>query len=283
MNNKLETLTNLFEGNEIRSIWDSEKEDYYFSVVDVIETLTDSNIPKRYWTDLKRKLIDEGSELYEKIVRLKMKAQDGKMRETDTLDTEGIFRLIESVPSPKAEPFKMWLAKLGRQKVDEVFDPSKGIDEMIDFYLKKGYTLEWIEARIKAIIDRKKLTNVWHDGGIKDGNEYAILTNAIYREWSGMTAQDYKAYKGIRKENLRDNMNDIELALTNIGELTTRDIAREEHPKGLKENMSVAKRGGKVAKGARELYEKETKKSAISNENSLNYKYLDDNNKLENK
>ena len=212
-----------------------------------------------------------------------MKAQDGKMRETDTLDTEGIFRLIESVPSPKAEPFKMWLAKLGRQKVDEVFDPSKGIDEMIDFYLKKGYTLEWIEARIKAIIDRKKLTNVWHDGGIKDGNEYAILTNAIYREWSGMTAQDYKAYKGIRKENLRDNMNDIELALTNIGELTTRDIAREEHPKGLKENMSVAKRGGKVAKGARELYEKETKKSAISNENSLNYKYLDDNNKLENK
>ena len=161
MNNKLSTITNLFEGKEIRSIWDSEKEDYYFSVVDVIETLTDSNIPKRYWSDLKRKLVDEGSELYEKIVRLKMKAQDGKMRETDTLDTKGILRLIESIPSPKAEPFKMWLAKLGSDKIDEAFDPSKGIDQMIDFYLKKGYTLEWIESRIKAIIDRKKLTNTW--------------------------------------------------------------------------------------------------------------------------
>ena len=274
MNNKLETLTNLFEGNEIRSIWDSEKEDYYFSVVDVIEALTDSNIPKRYWTDLKRKLIDEGSELYEKIVRLKMKAQDGKMRETDTLDTEGIFRLIESVPSPKAEPFKIWLAKLGRQKVDEVFDPSKGIDEMIDFYLKKGYTLEWIEARIKAIINRKKLTKVWHDGGIKNNAEYAILTNAIYKEWSGMTAQDYKVYKGIRKENLRDNMTDIEVALTNIGEIAARDIAKEEHPSGLSENIKVAKRGGTVAKSARDSYEKETKRPAISKENNLNYKYI---------
>ena len=150
MNNKLSTITNLFDGKEIRSIWDAEKEDYYFSVVDVIETLIDSNIPKRYWTDLKRKLIDEGSELYEKIVRLKMRAQDGKMRETDTLDTKGIFRLIESIPSPKAEPFKMWLAKLGREEIDNVFDPSKGIDKMIDYYLLKGYTLEWIEVRVKA-------------------------------------------------------------------------------------------------------------------------------------
>ena len=283
MNNKLETLTNLFEGNEIRSIWDSEKEDYYFSVVDVIEALTDSNIPKRYWTDLKRKLIDEGSELYEKIVRLKMKAQDGKMRETDTLDTEGIFRLIESVTSPKAEPFKIWLAKLGRQKVDEVFDPSKGIDEMIDFYLKKGYTLEWIEARIKAIIDRKKLTKVWHDGGIKNNAEYAILTNAIYKEWSGMTAQDYKVYKGIRKENLRDNMTDIEVALTNIGEIAARDIAKEEHPSGLSENIKVAKRGGTVAKSARDSYEKETKRPAISKGNNLKYKYINEVKKIENK
>ena len=283
MNNKLETLTNLFEGNEIRSIWDSEKEDYYFSVVDVIEALTDSNIPKRYWTDLKRKLIDEGSELYEKIVRLKMKAQDGKMRETDTLDTEGIFRLIESVTSPKAEPFKIWLAKLGRQKVDEVFDPSKGIDEMIDFYLKKGCTLEWIEARIKAIIDRKKLTKVWHDGGIKNNAEYAILTNAIYKEWSGMTAQDYKVYKGIRKENLRDNMTDIEVALTNIGEIAARDIAKEEHPSGLSENIKVAKRGGTVAKSARDSYEKETKRPAISKGNNLKYKYINEVKKIENK
>ena len=224
---KLETISNLFENKEIRSIWDKDKEDYYYSVVDVIRALTDANIPRNYWSDLKRKLKQEGSELHENIVQLKLKSsKDGKMYLTDTLDTEGVFRLIESVPSPKAEPFKVWLAKLGRQKVDEVFDPSKGIDQMIDFYLKKGYSLEWIEARIKAIIDRKKLTKVWYDGGIKDNAEYAILTNAIYKEWSGMTAQDYKAYKGIRKENLRDNMTDIEVALTNIGEIAARDIAK---------------------------------------------------------
>ena len=176
MDNKSNTMTNLFEGKEIRSVWDSSKEDYYFSVVDVISVLTDSNIPKRYWTDLKSKLITEGSQLYDNIVQLKMKAKDGKYRVTDTLDTEGIFRLIESVPSKNAEPFKLWLARLGRQEVDNAFDPSKGIDKMIDFYLKKGYTLEWIEARIKAIIDRKKLTKVWQDNGVKT-NEYGILTN----------------------------------------------------------------------------------------------------------
>ena len=181
MNNKLETISNLFEGKEIRSVWDKDKEDYY-SVVDVITALTNANIPRNYWSDLKRRLIEEGSELHEKIVQLKLKSKkDGKNYLTDTLDTEGIFRLIESIPSKKAEPFKIWLAKLVRQKVDEVFDPSKGIDEMIDFYLKKGYSLEWIEARIKAILDRKKLTKVWNDNGVKDGNEYAILTNAIYK------------------------------------------------------------------------------------------------------
>ena len=182
MNNKLSIITNLFEGKEIRSIWDFEKEDYYFSVVDVIAALTDATIPRNYWSDLKRKLIVEGSEVHEKIVQLKLKAKDGKMRETDVLDTEGIFRLIESVPSKKAEPFKLWLAKLGREKVDEVFDPSKGIDQMIDFYLKKGYSLQWIEARIKAIIDRKKLTNTWKENGVQEGVEYAILTNDIYKE-----------------------------------------------------------------------------------------------------
>lgn len=282
MDNKLETLTNLFEGKEIRSIWDSEEEEYYFSVVDVINALAEPKNSRDYWYQLKKRLSEEEqSELSTKCRQLKMRARDGKMRETDTLDTEGMFRLIESVPSPKAEPFKLWLAKLGRQKVDEVFDPSKGIDEMIDFYLKKGYTLEWIEARIKTIIDRKKLTNVWHDNGVKDGNEYAILTNAIYKEWSGMTASEYKAYKGIRKENLRDNMSDIEVVLTNLGEIATRDIAREEHPNGLNENVEVAKRGGNVAKVARNVYEKETKKSAISNGNNLNYKYVDDNKKIE--
>ena len=223
--NKLETINNLFEGNEIRSIWDKEKEDYYFSVVDVIKALTNANIPRNYWSDLKRKFKNEGSQLHENIVQLRMKSQkDGKSYLTDTLDTEGIFRLIESVPSPKAEPFKLWLAKLGREKVDEVFDPSKGIDQMIDFYLKKGYSLEWIEARIKAIIDRKKLTKTWKDSGINEGTEFAILTNEIYKEWSGMTASQYKAYKNIRKESLRDNMTDIEVALTDLGEIARRFV-----------------------------------------------------------
>ena len=181
MNKNKEIISNLFDGKEIRSIWDAEKEDYYFSVVDVVGVLTNVNIPRNYWSDLKRKLKKEGSELHENIVQLKMRAQDGKLRETDALDTEGIFRLIESIPSPKAEPFKLWLAKLGREKVDEVFDPSKGIDQMIDFYQKKGYSLEWIETRIKAIIERKKLTNAWKNNGICEGIEFAILTNDIYK------------------------------------------------------------------------------------------------------
>ena len=282
--NKLETINNLFEGNEIRSIWDKEKEDYYFSVVDVIAALTDSPRARKYWNDLKTKLKEEGSQLPSKIGQLKMKSlKDGKNYLTDVLDTEGIFRLIESVSSPKAEPFKLWLAKLGREKIDEVFDPSKGIDQMIDFYLKKGYSLEWIETRIKAIINRKKLTNTWKENGIKEGMEFAILTNEIYKEWSGMTASEYKSYKNIRKENLRDNMTDIEIALTDISEIATRDIAKSEHPQGLNENIKVAKRGGRVAKGARELYEEETKKSAISKENALDYQYINDKTIIENK
>ncbi len=284
MNDKnLETISNLFEGKEVRSIWDKDKEDYYYSVIDVISALTDSPNPRRYWSDLKIELNNEGSQLYGNIVQLKMKAQDGKMRETDTLDTEGVFRLIESVPSPKAEPFKLWLARLGRQKVDEIFDPSKGIDQMIDFYLKKGYSLAWIEERIKAIIDRKKLTNVWKENGIQEGKEYGILTNSIYEAWADMSAQDYKDFKGIRKENLRDNMTEIEVALTNIGEIAARDIAKEERPLGLQENIKVAKRGGSVARAARNTYEKETKKSAISNKNNLSYKYVDETKQIDHK
>jgi len=272
MNNKLDTITNLFEGSEIRSIWDKEKEEYYFSVVDVIGALTNANIPRNYWSDLKRKLKNEGSQLHENIVQLRMKSQkDGKSYLTDTLDTEGIFRLIESVPSSKAEPFKLWLAKLGKEKVDEVFDPSKGIDQMIDFYLKKGYSLEWIEARIKAIIDRKKLTKVWKENGIKDGMEFAILTNEIYKEWSGMTASEYKAYKNIRKESLRDNMTDIEVALTDLGELATRELTKVHKPNGLEQNKKIAKRGGNIAKRTRDNLEKELGNSVISNNNSLNY------------
>ena len=277
MNDKLATITQLFEGKEIRSIWDAEKEDYYFSVVDVIETLTDSNIPKRYWTDLKRKLIDEGSELYEKIVRLKMKAQDGKMRETDTLDTKGIFRLIESIPSPKAEPFKLWLAQLGSERIDEVFDPEIAIKRAIDYYRKRGYDDKWIETRIKATLDRNKLTDVWKDGGITENFEYGILTNEIYKEWSGMTAQEYKSFKGIRKENLRDNMSDVEVALTNLGEIATRELAKEHKPYGLEQNKKIAKMGGNTAKVAKEDLENKLGKKVVTTSNKLNYQYVDRN------
>ena len=277
MDNKLATITQLFDGKEIRSIWDAEKEDYYFSVVDVILVLTDSPNPRDYWYRLKTRMTEEEkSEVSTKCRQLKMKAQDGKLRSTDALDTKGIFRLIESIPSPKAEPFKMWLAKLGSDKIDEAFDPSKGIDQMIDFYLKKGYSLEWIEARIKAIINRKKLTNTWKENGVTEGVEYAILTNDIYKEWSGMTAQEYKSYKGIRKENLRDNMTDLEVAITNIGELATREIAKNEKPTGLSNNRKVAKRGGGVAKRTKDFFEEETGSKVISKDNSLNYQYLDD-------
>ena len=274
--NKINTITNLFEGNEIRSIWDSEKEDYYFSVVDVISVLTESNIPKRYWADLKKKLIEEGSQVYENIVRLKLKAADGKFRETDVLDTEGIFRLIESVPSSKAEPFKMWLASLGKERIDEVFDPEKAIDRAIDYYRKKGYSDNWIEVRLKCILNRKKLTDVWKEGGITENYEYAILTNEIYKTWSGMSANEYKEFKGIRKESLRDNMSDIEVILTDLSEATARDIARKEQPQGFKANLKVAKRGGKVSKIARESYEIETGNSAITSENAINRRYIDD-------
>lgn len=279
---KLETISNLFEGREIRSIWDSEKEEYYFSVVDVIGALTKANVPRNYWSDLKRKLSEEGSQLHEKIVQLKMKSKkDGKNYLTDTLDTKGILRLIESVPSPKAEPFKMWLASLGSERIDEVFNPEIAINRAVDYYRKRGYSDKWIKTRLIGIIDRFKLTDIWKEGGITKPMEYAMLTNEIYKGWSGMKASEYKAYKNIRKESLRDNMTDIEVALINIGEIAARDIAREEKPQGLKENMKVAKRGGGVAKGARDLYEKETKKSAISKENSLNYQYVDSLKKIE--
>ena len=282
-NNKLKTISNLFEDKEIRSIWDSEKEEYFFSVVDVISALTDSVRPRKYWNDLKTKLNQEGSQLSEKIGQLKMKAPDGKMRLRDVLDTKGILRLIESVPSPKAEPFKLWLANLGSERIDEVFDPEIAVNRAVEYYRNKGYTDEWIKARLTGIVDRFKLTDVWKEGGINKPIEYALLTNEIYKGWSGMKASEYKKLKGIRKESLRDNMTDVEVALTNIGEIATRDIAREERPQGLKENLKVAKRGGGVAKGAKDLYEKETKKSAISKSNSLNYKYIDEVKQIDNK
>ena len=274
---KLKTITNLFEGSEIRSIWDSEKEDYYFSVVDVIGALTggDYNKSRNYWKWLKNKLNKEGSQLVSNTNQLKMRAKDGKIRETDTLDTKGTLRLIESVPSPKAEPFKMWLARLGDERINEVFDPELAINRAVNYYRSKGYDDKWIKNRLIGIVSRFMLTDIWKEGGIEEPDEYAMLTNEIYKGWSGMKASEYKSLKGLRKESLRDNMTDIEVALANIGEIATRDIAKEEHPQGLVENLNVAKRGGGVAKGAKDIYERETKKSAISSDNKLNYKYAD--------
>ena len=278
MNNKLSTITNLFDGKEIRSIWDAEKEDYYFSVVDVILVLTDSPNPRDYWYRLKTRMTEEEkSEVSTKCRHLKMKAKDGKMRGTDTLDTKGILRLIESVPSPKAEPFKLWLAQLGSERIDEVFDPEIAIKRAIDYYRKRGYDDKWIETRIKATLDRNKLTDVWKDGGITENFEYGILTNEIYKEWSGMTAQEYKSFKGIRKENLRDNMSDVEVALTNLGEIATRELAKEHKPYGLEQNKKIAKMGGNTAKVAKEDLENKLGKKVVTTSNKLNYQYVDRN------
>ena len=282
-NNKIETISNLFEDKEIRSVWDSEKEEYFFSVVDVINALTDSPEPRKYWSVLKSRLKKEGSEVTTNCSQLKMLAPDGKMRLRDAMTTRDIFRLIESIPSSKAEPFKVWLANLGSERIDEVFDPEIAVNRAIDYYRNRGYSDEWISKRLNGILNRKKLTDTWKENGISKNYEYAMLTNEIYKSWSGMKASEYKELKGLRKESLRDNMTDIEIALTDIGEIATRDIAKEEHPQGLKENLNVAKRGGGVAKGAKELYEKETKKSAISKSNSLNYKYIDETKQIEDK
>ena len=277
-NNKLETISKLFEDKEIRSVWDSEKEEYYFSVVDVIGALTKSTDSKDYWYRLKKRMTEEEkSELSTKCRQLKLKSKDGKFYSTDTLDTKGILRLIESVPSPKAEPFKLWLAQMGKERIDEVFDPELAVNRAVDYYRAKGYNDNWIKARLTGVVDRRKLTDVWKENGITKDYEYGILTNEIYQEWSGMKASKYKEYKGLRKESLRDNMTDIEVALTDLGEIATRELAKEHKPYGLKENRKVAKMGGHAAKVARDDIEKNLGKSIISKGNALNYKYLDDN------
>ena len=256
--NKLETINKIFEDKEIRSVWDEDKEEYYFSVVDVIEVLTNSPRPRKYWNALKSKLKLEGSELSSKLGQLKLKSnKDGKLYLTDVLDTKGILRLIESIPSPKAEPFKLWLASLGSERIDEVYDPSLAIDRAINYYRNKGYNDNWIELRLKGILNRKKLTDVWKDGGIERDFEYAMLTDEIYKTWSGMTSREYKNSKGLTKESLRDNMSDIEVILTDLGEVSTRDIAIKESPKGVSENIKVARRGGNISKITKEMYEKE--------------------------
>ena len=283
---KLETISNLFEGNEIRSIWDNEKEEYYFSVVDVISALTNNDYEKsrNYWKWLKNKLNEEGSQLVSNTNQLKMKSKkDGKNYLTDTLDTKGILRLIESVPSPKAEPFKLWLANLGSERIDEVFDPEIAINRAVDYYRKRGYSDKWIKDRLDGIVDRKRLTDVWKDGGITKNYEYGILTNEIYQEWSGMKASEYKAFKGLRKESLRDNMSDIEVLLTDLGETATRELVKKHKPYGLEQNKKIARMGGNTAKVARDDLEKKLGESVITQNNNLNYKYIESQDKIENK
>jgi hypothetical protein len=283
--NKLNTITNLFEGSEIRSVWDAEKEEYYFSVVDVIGVLTSNNYQKsrNYWKWLKNKLNSEGSELVSKTNQLKMRASDGKNYLTDSLDTKGILRLIESIPSPKAEPFKLWLAKLGDERINEVFDPEIAINRAINYYRQRGYSDAWIEARLKGILNRNKLTDAWKERGISKDYEYAILTNEIYKSWSGMKASEYKEFKGIRKESLRDNMTDIEVILADLGEIVTRELVNTRNPYGLEQNKSVAKMGGHAAKVAREDIEKNLGRTIISNKNSLNYQYTSSEKQIERK
>ena len=244
--------------------------------------MTDSKEPRKYWSVLKNRLKKEGSELTTKCSQLKMLAPDGKMRLRDTLDTNGILRLIESIPSPNAEPFKLWLARMGKERIDEVFDPELAVNRAVDYYRSHGYDDNWIKTRLTGVVDRHKLTDVWKENGIKQNYEYAMLTNEIYQEWSGMKASQYKEYKGLRKESLRDNMTDIEIALTDLGEITTRELAKKHKPHGLKENRKIAKMGGHAAKVAREDIEKNLGESVVSKNNALNYKYLDDN-KLEKK
>lgn len=261
----------IFEGNQIRSVWDNEKEEWYFSVVDVVGTLTDSKDPGAYWRKLKQRLKEEGSEVVTFCHGLKLKAADGKMRETDVADRQGIFRIIQSVPSPKAEPFKMWLAEVGKERLDEIVDPELTIERALETYLRKGYSREWINQRLQAIQVRKELTDAWQDHGIKEGMEYAILTNEISKAWSGMTTREYKDYKGLKKQNLRDNMSTTELILNMLAETATKDIANASNPQGLEENKKVAKRGGNVAKVAKETLEQETGKPVITTKNAIDF------------
>ena len=266
-----EEAIKLFEGQQVRYVWDEEKEKYFFSVVDVIQVLTDSNIPKRYWSDLKRKLAAEGNETYENIVRLKMTAPDGKMRETDVADTEQLLRLIQSVPSKKAEPFKLWLASLGQERLNQLQDPELSIEQAIKDYRRLGYTEAWINQRIKTIEIRKGLTDEWKRGGMKEETDYASLTDIISKAWSGMTTKEYKHYKGLRKENLRDNMTNVELMLNGLAEAAATEMSKRENPQGFVENANIAHRGGNVAHVARKQLEQELGDTVISSKRALNF------------
>ena len=268
----------LFEGNRVRSVWDKEKEEWYFSVIDVVAILTESKNPRDYWYRVKKRMtLDEKSELSTICRQLKMKAEDKKMRETDVADMQGIFRIIQSIPSPKAEPFKMWLAEVGKERIDEIIDPEITIDRALETYLKKGYSREWINQRLQAIQVRKELTDTWQDHGVNEGKEYAILTNEITKAQSGMTTREYKNFKGLKKENLRDNMSTLEIVLNMLAEATTTELTKTTNPKGLEENKKVAKKGGNIAGNTRKEIEKETGKTIITSKNAIDFaKLIDD-------
>ena len=260
----MENKIKVFENKQVRTIWNADEEEWYFSVVDVVGVLSGSKIPRNYWSDLKRKLKQEGSELHEKIVQLKLQSSDGKYYKTDCLDTKGVLRLVQSIPSPKAEPFKMWLAQVGSERLDEIADPEKAILRGADFYRAKGYTEGWINQRLQTIEMRKKLTDEWKERGVKEGVEYAILTDEMTKAWSGMSVKEYKELKGLKKENLRDNMTDIELVLNMLAEVTTTTLSKKERPETFDENKIIARRGGKFAGETRERFEKEIGGKVIS-------------------
>lgn len=260
----------LFEGKQVRSVWNDEKEEWYFSVVDVVAVLTDSKNPRDYWYRVKKRMSEEEkSELSTFCRQLKLTSSDGKKYETDAADMQGILRIIQSMPSPKAEPFKMWLATVGKERIDEVIDPEQAIDRALATYLKKGYSREWINQRLQSIQVRKELTDAWQDHGVKVGEEYAILTDEVSKAWSGMTTRAYKDFKGLKKENLRDNMTTLEIVLNMLAEATTTELTKTSNPQGLAENKQVAKRGGSIAGNARKEIENETGKPVVTSKNAI--------------
>ena len=270
----------LFEDQPIRSAWVAEREEWYFSVVDVVGALTDQKDKRgasNYWAKLKQRLKDEGAdELLTNCQQLKLKSKDGKRRLTDVADTEQLLRIIQSIPSPKAEPFKLWLARVGRERIDETIDPEQAIDRALETYLKKGYSEEWVHQRLLSIRIRNELTDEWQKRGVQKGREYAILTDEISKAWSGMTTRQYKGYKGLKKENLRDNMSDLELVLNMLAEASTTGISQAEKPEGMAENLAVAQRGGRVAGNARKELEREMGRPVISSENAKTMKLITD-------
>ena len=272
---KQEPNIKLFENKKVRSVWDSEQEKWYISIVDVIEVLTESNRPRKYWDDLKRKLQVEGSELSEKIGQLKMQSSDGKFYKTDVADVEQLFRLIQSIPSPKAEPFKLWLSQLARERLEEIDDPEQGIERLMEYYHRKGYSESWINQRLKSIEVRKELTDEWERRGVKKGQEYALLTDIITKAWSGMSTKQYKQHKGLKTESLRDNMTNLELIFNMLAEASTTEISKKKKPNTLAENTKVAQQGGSIAATARKKLELETGEKVVSKFNAKNLKSIE--------